>query len=210
MIMQRPYPGFLISVEGIDGSGKTTLVQNLTQTLKQKNFVTLLTKEPGGTELGQSLRHILHTQKQSVCDMAEYLLFAADRAQHFQDIIIPELQAGTIIIADRLADSSLAYQGYGRKLDRSMIACINQWAMRDIAPDLTIYIRIDPVIALNRIHRRQEQLTSFEQEALEFWQRVNTGYEEIFAQRKNIITLDGTLSQIALCELAVNAVLEIL
>jgi dTMP kinase len=142
--------------------------------------------------------------------MAEYLLFAADRAQHFHEMIIPELKAGTIIIADRLADSSLAYQGYGRGLDHGMIKTINTWAMNGIAPDLTFYLRVDPMIALNRVRRRQEELTSFEQEALAFWQRVTKGYEEIFAARTNVTIIDGTLPPHTLDELALSVLLPMI
>jgi dTMP kinase len=202
--------GRLISIEGIDGSGKSTLATNMAAALKRRGFNVLLTKEPGDTTLGKTLREILHTQKASVCDMAEYLLFAADRAQHFHEMIIPELNAGSIIIADRLADSSLAYQGYGRGLDHAMIKSINAWAMNGITPDLTFYLRIDPMTALNRVRRRQEQLTSFEQEALAFWQRVTKGYEAIFATRTNVTILDGSLPMHTLDELALNVVIPLI
>jgi dTMP kinase len=190
-LMQRF--GKLISVEGIDGSGKSTLISGLGHALTQKNIPVLLTKEPGGTQLGKSLRQILHAQKGAVADRAEFLLFAADRAHHFQTLVIPALQAGTVVIADRLADSSLAYQGYGRGLDRAMISTINQWAMQNVMPDLTVYLRLDPQIAAQRIAQRNEALTAFEQEKLDFWQRVAQGYEEIFRGRNNIIALDATL-----------------
>lgn len=202
--------GRLISIEGIDGSGKSTLATNMAAALKRRGFNVLLTKEPGDTNLGKTLREILHTQKASVCDMAEYLLFAADRAQHFHEMIAPELKNGTIIIADRLADSSLAYQGYGRGLNCDMIKTINTWAMNGITPDLTFYLRVDPMIALSRVRRRQEQLTSFEQEALAFWQRVTKGYEEIFATRTNVTIIDGTLPPHILDELALNVLLPMI
>lgn len=203
---QRKYSGYLISLEGIDGSGKSTLARNLASILATKNFVTLLTKEPGGTDLGTSLRQILQTQKTPVCDVAEYLLFAADRAQHFQQLIIPALQAQTVVVADRLADSSLAYQGYGRGIDKIMIEQVNTWVMQGITPDLTIYLRLDPTTALDRVRNRNEELTAFEQEKCEFWQRVSHGYDQIFAARTNVITLDGSLSQQTLCDLAVQEV----
>lgn len=206
--MSHGYSGYLISLEGIDGSGKSTLAKNLASTLSLKNITSLLTKEPGGTELGKSLRHILQKQETPVCDQAEYLLFAADRAQHFQHLIIPALKMGTVIIADRLADSSLAYQGYGRGLDKVMIRQVNQWAMQDVVPNLTIYLRIDPATALDRVWQRNEQLTAFEQEKYEFWQRVVKGYEEIFAARDNVIILDGSMSQQELCDYAVHEVLR--
>jgi dTMP kinase len=208
MIKKPLYEGRLISVEGIDGSGKTTLAKCITQELEEQGFKTLFTQEPGGTDLGTTLRHILHTQKAHVCDTAEFLLFAADRAQHFHQIIVPALQDGMIVISDRLADSSLAYQGYGRELDRTMITTINQWAMQDINPDITFFLHIDPDQALSRVLGRKEELTSFEQEKLNFWHRVADGYEKIFASRTNVIMLDATQSQETLCKQAMQALLK--
>lgn len=207
--MTEKYTGRLISIEGIDGSGKSTLTKRLAATLHEKGIITRTTKEPGGTKLGMSLRTILQTKTEPTSPMTEYLLFAADRAQHFDELIIPALQDGILVIADRLADSSLAYQGYGRGLDKTMITSINQWVMQGIAPNLTIYLQIDPKDALKRIEQRGEVLTTFEQEKLGFWQRVSHGYEEIFAQRKNVVTLDATLDELTLTELAVNEVLKI-
>ena len=207
--MKHAYPGYLISLEGIDGCGKTSLTQCIVASLQKKKITVLATKEPGGTALGQSLREILHHKKGAVNHVAEFLLFAADRAQHFETVIIPTLKKGYIIITDRLADSSLAYQGYGRGLDKRMISKINEWTMHEIIPDLTIYLRINPTISLDRIHHRQEIKTSFEQEELDFWQRVITGYEEIFANRNNVITLDAALSQQTLCDLALKEILRI-
>ena len=184
--------GKLITFEGIDGCGKTTTAKAVYSALKERlNLV--LTKEPGGTPLGQALRTILQTQKGMVCGLSEYLLFAADRAQHFTDIIIPTLERGGWVLADRLADSSLAYQGYGRGLSKELIRSTNAWAMQGIEPDLTIYVQIDVETAFARIAKRNEALTSFEQEKRAFWQRVITGYEAIFAERTNVLTVDGNL-----------------
>jgi dTMP kinase len=185
--------GFLIAIEGIDGCGKSSLAQALAAELGKKNNDVLLTKEPGGTQLGKQLRELLHARKNMICDSAEYLLFAADRAQHFAEIIMPALRADKIIISDRMSDSSLAYQGYGRGIDRDMIARVNTWAMQGVQPDMIIYLRIDAQTALQRVMSRQETLTSFEQEKIDFWQRVIDGFEEIFATKKNVITLDGRL-----------------
>jgi dTMP kinase len=208
MIKKPLYAGRLISIEGIDGSGKTTLAKCIAHELEKQGFKTLCTQEPGGTDLGTTLRHILHTQKAHVCDVAEFLLFAADRAQHFHQIIVPALQDGTIVISDRLADSSLAYQGYGRGLDRAMITTVNQWAMQNLIPDATLFLRIEPDKALSRVLGRKEELTSFEQEKLNFWHRVADGYEKIFAARTNVIMLDATQSQETLCKQAMQALLK--
>ncbi len=183
--------GYLISVEGIDGSGKSLFAKNLYNALKEKHDA-ILTKEPGDTPLGQKLRKILHEEKNNVCDLSEFLLFASDRAQHIKDIIIPNLNSGKIIISDRMADSSLAYQGYGRNLDIEMIKKVNKWAMQNIEPDVIFYIKIDTKTAFERIIKRNEALTSFEKEKTEFWTKVINGFEDIFRNKKNVITLDGT------------------
>ncbi|MFA5306348.1 MAG: dTMP kinase [Candidatus Babeliales bacterium] len=202
------YPGRLITIEGIDGSGKSSVAQCLVKCLEERGRTVLLTKEPGGTELGSTLRTILHTQKDRVGDVAEFLLFAADRAQHFEQIILPALTQGTIVISDRMADSSLAYQGYGRGLNREMIKQVNAWAMQQIEPDIVLYLRVDSIQACKRVRARHEALTSFEQEGMEFWQRVSNGYEKIFAARKNVIVLDASLLLASVCKQACDTVLK--
>ncbi len=185
------HKAMLISIEGIDGSGKSTLAKQLANALEQLGKKVLLTKEPGGSLLGKELRRILQTQEQPITGMAEFLLFAADRAQHFHEIILPKLCQGTIIISDRMADSSLVYQGYGRGLNLEMITTINNWAMRGIKPDLTFYVKVDIACALERIAQRKEQ-TAFEKEQEGFVKKVMEGFDIIFKNRENVITLDGT------------------
>lgn len=184
--------GLLIALEGIDGAGKSLLAKNLLTSLEKQKIDVLLTKQPGGTVLGKKLRAILHEEKEHVSDLAEFLLFAADRAQHFEQIIIPALKKGKIIISDRLNDSSLAYQGYGRDLDKEKIKTVNSWAMQNIEPDLVFYIEIDAKTAHERIFKRNITLTSFEKEKAEFWEKTIDGYNQIFKNRKNVYYLDGT------------------
>ena len=200
--------GLLISLEGIDGSGKSSLATSLEKALTKNNLDVILTKEPGDTPLGKDLRKILHEEKEKTCDKAEYLLFAADRAQHFETLVIPALNDGKIVLSDRLADSSVAYQGYGRGLDINMIKSINQWAMASVEPDIVFYIKIDIETALPRIVKRGETLTSFETEKKLFWEKVSSGYDEMFKNRKNVVTLDGTKSIDELTKQATKYVLE--
>ncbi|MFH1461449.1 MAG: dTMP kinase [bacterium] len=201
--------GLLITLEGIDGSGKTLLAKNLLRELKARNIDAILTKQPGGTPLGEKLRTILHEEKKHVNDMAEYLLFAADRAQHITQIIKPALKANNIVISDRMADSSLAYQGYGRSLDIKKINVINSWAMQNIEPDIIFYIEIDIKTAQERIFNRSDALTSFEKEKTEFWQKVITGYNEIFKNRKNVIYLNGKDTPEKLTKICMDKILKI-
>jgi len=192
--MKELHKGILISVEGIDGSGKSTLVKKMQNRLKNNKFPIIATHEPGNTKLGQKLRKILHERDYDLCGKAEFLLFASDRAQHFKDIIIPNLNKKKIIISDRMADSSLAYQGYGRAVDLSMIEKINQWAMQNITPDITFYLEISIKSALNRLKKRKIKSTSFEKETEDFTQKAIIGFDTIFKQRSNIVILDGERS----------------
>jgi len=200
--------GFLVSIEGIDGSGKSSLANALKKRIEQEGHAVLITKEPGGTQLGQHLRVLLHEEKKHICDKAEYLLFAADRAQHFEQIIIPALKEGKIIISDRLDDSSIAYQGYGRQLDISMIHQVNQWAKCNINQNITFYLKLDLQTALQRIMLRGNKLTSFEIEQELFWKRVIDGFETLFKNRADSIILDGNKSIEILTEQATEHVFK--
>jgi len=206
--MQRLKRGILIAIEGIDGSGKSTLAHNIFDQLKQENLPVILTKEPGGSPLGKQLREILQTQTIPLSSKAEYLLFAADRAEHFQKIILPHLHANTIIISDRLNDSSLVYQGYGRGLDISMIRSINTWVMKGIRSDIVFYLKLSPQIAQERLLARKEELTTFEQEHVSFTKKLVEGFDEIFKNRKDVILLDGTKSPEQLTHDALQAIEE--
>ena len=194
-------PGKLIVIEGIEGCGKSTLAKNVAEKLRAVGRRVVLTKESGGSALGVQLRAILHEQK-GVTAQAEYLLFAADRAQHFEEVVVPGLHAGALVISDRMADSSLAYQGYGRGLDVDMITRINRWVMRDIASDLVIYLDISVDEAYARVQSRGHTLTTFEREARPFWEKVKQGYEEIFSTRRDVVRFDARLSAAELADKA--------
>ncbi len=181
----------LICIEGIDGSGKSTLAQRLAQLLQKSGKTVLLTKEPGGSALGKQLRTILQTQPMPINPVSEFLLFAADRAQHVQEVIKPALAQGTIVITDRMGDSSLVYQGYGRGIDKQMIKQVNAWALQGITPDLTLYVKIDGTTAAQRVQNRGA-LSAFEKEQKEFVDRLITGFNELYQDRTDVITLDGT------------------
>ena len=174
--------GILITLEGIDGSGKTSAVHALHQDLAGK-YPTLLTREPGGTQLGKVLRTLLQERTFPLDPKAEYLLFAADRAQHMREIVLPALSMGMLVISDRMADSSYAYQGYGRGVDPAMIHMVNSWAMQGREPDLTIYVMITYAEARRRLGSRNEQTTVFEKEQEAFFDRVSQGFEAAFALR---------------------------
>lgn len=196
--------GILIAVEGIDGSGKSTLAHTLSISLQQRGFDIILTKEPGASELGKKIRQIIQTQDVPLTPRAEYLLFAADRAQHFADLIVPMLAQKKLIISDRMADSSLAYQGYGNGLEREMIQIINSWTMHSIVPDITIFVRVPVSIALERAKNRGP-LSAYEKRE-NFLHKVTAGFEELYKNRTDVIILDGTESQESVALHACNAI----
>jgi len=200
--------GFLVAIEGIDGSGKSTLTHAVHKKLLEHNVDSLVTQEPGGTPLGKELRVILHEKKELVCDKAEFLLFAAARAQHFEQVVIPALDEGQLVISDRMNNSSVAYQGYGRGLNVDMIKAVNRWAMCEKKPDLIFYIKLDFATGLERIMLRGGKLTSFEKEQELFWQRVNNGFNTIFENRSDVVELDGRKTPEALTELITDEILK--
>ena len=206
--MAPPSLGKLISIEGIDGSGKSTLAAALAAALANQGAPIALTKEFGGTPLGVHLRNILHNRTCSMGYKAEFLIIAADRAQHFEQVVIPALQAGKVVISDRMNDSSMAYQGYGRGLDLNVITAVNAWAMANVKQDLIIYLDIDPQTAINRFCARHKHLTAFEQEKLDFWHRVHAGYRELFKGRPEVVTLDGNQPPEVLLQQALTVIKE--
>lgn len=189
--MNLHYPGFLCSIEGIDGSGKSTLVQNLKQLFSKTDIQTFFTREPGATNLGKKLRNIILEKEVTTCPLTEFLLFAADRAQHFQEFIMPKLAQGTMIISDRMADSSIAYQGYLKGLDTDMIKTINTWCMQSIKPDITIYLKISAQDAQKRISSTRTISDKFEQELYDHLEKIIYAFDTIFANRDNVIIIDA-------------------
>jgi dTMP kinase len=198
--------GTLIALEGIDGSGKSTLARNMYTHYVSKGVDALLTREPGASGLGKKLRTILQEKEVNVGAKAEFLLFAADRAQHFEELIIPALRDHKLIISDRLADSSIIYQGYGRGLPIEFIQQVNAWVMNTIKPDITIYVQVPIEVALKRIIKRKESLSSFERERIDFVERLITGFETLFNNRTDVITVNGQLPPEELAEISYHQV----
>jgi len=198
--------GKFITIEGIDCCGKSVLITNITKTLRKQTIPVLSTKEPGGSELGKQIRPILQAQEQPVTSIAEYLLFAADRAQHFSEVIIPALLKGTMVISDRCADSSVAYQGFGAGIDTDMIAQVNTWVMQGIEPDLVLYLDVSIDVAFERLKKRNSTLTAFEKRDRDFWNRVQQGYESLFTKRSNVVRIDANQSEQAVLADALSAI----
>lgn len=201
--------GFLLVLEGIDGSGKTTLAKNLAHLLREQDLPIVETREPGKTELGLKLRSLLQGGSIFVCQKAEYLLFAANRAQHFHEIIMPGLAEKKLIVSDRLSDSSLVYQGYARGLDIDFLTIINRWSMDNRLADLVIYVRTSVEVASERMRKRSEGLSSFEKDQ-SFIKCVYEGYEKLVATRPDVIVVDGNLEPAELAQITCEKVMSCL
>lgn len=184
--------GILISIEGLDGSGKSTVAAYIVKILSESGKNTILTREPGATNFGTQVREILNYKNLNLCPKAEFLLFASNRAQHFREIIIPQLQIGSIIISDRMADSSIAYQGFGYGLDIDFIKQVNTYAMCNIKPHYTIYLKADPEMVFNRIKSRNKKLTNFEIKGLDFFTKVSNGFDVTLNNQAHVFTIDAS------------------
>jgi dTMP kinase len=179
-----------ITFEGGEGSGKTTVISSLVEKLNQTHSV-LVTREPGGSFVAEAIRNlVLDIKNIDMSSRAEALLYAASRAQHLDDVLIPAFQNYDIVLCDRYLDSSYAYQGYARQLGFEYISNINAYAL-DYMPDITFYIDVDPEIGISRIQHRIE-LDRLDQEHIDFHKRVREGYikvSETFPKR--IVRIDG-------------------
>lgn len=170
-----------VTFEGIDGSGKTTQLRLLREHLLKKGIDTVIAREPGGTEIGESIRQILlHSGTQNLKPLSELLLYYASRHQNLCQNILPALERGQWVLCDRFADASLAYQGYGRGVDLNFIEQLNQAVIGQRRPNLTFLLDLDPSVAIARARRRNQDRvvdeSRFEMESLDFFERVRQGY----------------------------------
>ena len=178
--------GRFITLEGPDGSGKTTQAHLLVEWLRDQGHDVLHTREPGGTEISDQIRDVLHDSGNTAMDpRTEFLLYSASRAQHVSELILPSLAAGKLVVSDRYADSSLAYQGYGRGLDLEMLQKITDFATQGLKPDLTLYFDIAPGEGLQRRLISGEEWNRMDAEALAFHRRVRAGYLELAAAEED-------------------------
>ena len=186
-----------ISLEGIDGSGKSTQLRLLESYLRKHGIPLVIAREPGGTEVGNSIRQILlHSKNTGLTPVGELLLYYASRHQNLYENILPALAAGQWVLCDRFADASLAYQGYGRGINLDFIRHLNQEVVQQRMPDLTIYIDIEPLVGLLRARERnqksQQDEGRFENESEEFFTKVREGYLKLAKENPlRIKTIDG-------------------
>ena len=186
--------GKFITFEGGEGSGKSTHIERLVSRLRQEGSRVLVAREPGGTEVGEQIRHILQYSKQSAAMVpeTELLLFCASRAQLVREVIQPALNDGRVVICDRFFDSTTVYQGVGRKINPHAVAAINNFAVGANLPDLTLVIDLDPRIGLERA-RGRELFDRMENQSLEFHDRVRQGYLDLSKREaRRVKMIDGS------------------
>jgi dTMP kinase len=190
--------GFFITFEGIEGSGKTSQIKMLKNYLAQKGCKVYTTKEPGGTPLGEKIRKILLQQNKNLLALTELFLFLVSRIEHTKKIIVPLLKKGYIILCDRYADSSIAYQGYGRKIDLNLIHKLNKFATFNVTPNITFIIDLPVEKGIKRIiNRNNNKLDRIENEKLSFHKKVKHGFLTLAKQnKKRIFILNGNKSKI--------------
>jgi dTMP kinase len=184
-------PGLFITLEGGDGSGKSTQFGRLTAFLATAGHTVVESREPGGTELGLELREIVLHRRGHIAPRAEALLYAADRAHNIATKVRPALEAGSIVVQDRFIDSSVAYQGAGRVLDAEEVRGISVWATEGLVPDLTILLDLDPAVGRARI--AGGKYDRLEEEKSDFHDRVRAGYLALAAaEPQRFLVLDAT------------------
>jgi dTMP kinase len=201
------HAGCLITFEGIDGSGKTTQIRRLEKELTREGLKPLVSREPGGTPLGEEIREILLAQTPAISPLSELFLFVSDRAQHIDQVIRPALQSGRIVLIDRFTDATVAYQGFGMGHPLSLLDMLHRAVLGPIRPKRTFLFDLPLESARERLRRRHGTETRFEKRGPAFFENVRRGYLEIAAQEpERFVVLDATLSEE---ELAIRILLEL-
>jgi len=193
-----------VTFEGIEGSGKTTQIQMLSETLEERGVDHLLTREPGGTPIGDQIRKVvLHPAHSAMSATCELLLYAAARAQHIEQVIRPAIKQGRLVLCDRFTDATRAYQGHGRGLPLELIERLHALEVLSLRPDRTLLFDIDAAAALARArerdHTKSADETRFEQETLAFHERVRDGYLDLARREKDrlvVIDAKGTAEEV--------------
>lgn len=177
--MSKKRQGILISFEGPEGSGKTTQIEHLVPKLEKLGHEIIVTREPGGTEIGEEVRHLLiHSSRNSeMCPETELLLFAASRAQLVREVMLPALEDGKIVLCDRYLDSTTVYQGAARQVSADPVSMINEFAIGEVVPDLTFILDVPAEMSMARVRHRASDLPDrMERENIDFYRIVREGY----------------------------------
>lgn len=201
--------GLFITLEGGDGAGKSTQIRNIESFFDKKGLVVVHTREPGGTPISEKLRDILlDSNNREMEAVTEMLIYAAARAQHVRELVMPQLEKGSIVICDRFLDSSIAYQTYGRKLG-DMVEIVNGYATDGLTPDLTFWMDIDPDAGKERVSKMGD-FDRLEMEERDFHYRVYDGYKKIAENNpERVKRIDATRSVEEISEEIVNYLEEI-
>lgn len=199
-----------ITFEGGEGTGKTTVINNLYNYLISLGYDVIKTREPGGSKISESIRGIILDRNNTIMDYkTEALMYAASRRQHLIEVIIPALKKNKIVICDRYIDSSLAYQGYARGLGIEQVKTINEYAISGYWPDLTIFIDLDPNIGINRIKNNNRDVDRLDEETISFHEKVREGYIKLIDLYPNRIKkIDGNVSLDILTQIAKEIVVN--
>lgn len=189
--------GFLISFEGSEGSGKSTQISRIADRFEDAGYEVVVTREPGGTPIGEEIRHILMHAAEALSMMpeTELLLFAASRAQLVREVILPAVNAGKIVLCDRFMDSTTVYQGVARNIQSEPVHLINTFAVGHMIPDVTVVIDLDAEVGMDRVRHRANDLPDrMEKENIEFYQKVRNGYLMLAkAMPERFVVVDGEL-----------------
>ena len=202
-----------ITLEGIEGSGKTTQINNIDRFLEKKGHDCVITREPGGTKIGRKIRSILlDPENKGMEPMAELLLYFSDRVQHVETVINPALSEGKTVICDRFFDATLVYQGYERGLDLDLITGLHEMTVDGLKPDITILLDLLPEIGLSRAWEqidngsRSGGETRFEKETLSFHEKIRAGYLELARlEPKRFRVIDASKSENQVKQQIINA-----
>lgn len=188
--------GFMVVCDGSNGAGKTTLIQRLHKHLQDKGLEVVLTREPGGTAIGEKIREILlDPDTPEMCDIAELMLFGAARAQHLREKILPALADGQVVLCDRFDSATIAFQQYARGLDSQLVKRINDLALNDFKPDLYLILDLEPAAGLARVRQRGADLDRMEGEQLAFLHRARHGFlQQAQADPQRFKVLDASRS----------------
>jgi dTMP kinase len=200
--------GKFITIEGIEGAGKTTCIQVVTEVTERQGISAIHTREPGGTDLGEDLRNLLLGHKHTgMSDDAELLMMFAARAQHIAQKIKPALDIGKWVLCDRFTDATYAYQGYGRGIPLEKIASLENWVQGALRPDLTLLMDLPVEVGMERAGKRSAP-DRFESEAWDFFERIRKGYLSIAAEQPSRVKVIDASQDLANVQAQIRAAME--
>lgn len=202
--------GIIITFEGPDGAGKTTVLEKVLPVLQEKGYDIVTTREPGGVEIAERIRDVILDVKHVAMDnKTELLLYMAARRQHYVEKVLPALEAGKVVLIDRFIDSSVAYQGAGRGLDKEIIAKLNDFSTDGRKPDLTLYFDVESEIGLARIAKNADrEVNRLDLEKLDMHKRVRQGYLDLAQTEERIVTIDASRELEQVVAEATHVILE--